>query len=69
VSRRGEAVEREVLRRLALAVLAGSTAGLFALAVLRVVSDEECLSWALELSDVVLAGSSDAGGSARQHCP
>jgi len=51
----GEAVEREVLRGLALAVLAGLRAGRIALAVLRAVSDEECLSWALELSDVVLA--------------
>jgi hypothetical protein len=57
----GEVVDREVLRGLALAVLAGSKAGRLALAVLRAVSDKECLSWALELSDAVLAGATEAG--------
>jgi len=57
-------IDREVLRGLALAVLAGSRAGRIALAVLRAVSDEECLSWALELSDVVLADRGGAGDSA-----
>jgi hypothetical protein len=55
----GEAVDREVLRGLALAVLAGTRAGRIAVAVLRAVSDEECLSWGLELSDAVL-GTADA---------
>lgn len=50
----GETVGREALRGLALAVLAGTRAGRIALAVLRAVSDEECLSWGLELSDAVL---------------
>jgi hypothetical protein len=60
----GETVEREVLRGLAFAVLAGLRAGRIALAVLRAVSDEECLSWALELSDVVLAHRGGAGDPA-----
>jgi hypothetical protein len=63
----GEAVDREVLRGLALAVLAGSRAGRLALAVLRAVSDEECLSWALELSDVVLAAASETADSGSRH--
>jgi hypothetical protein len=62
----GEGVDREVLRGLALAVLAGSRAGRLALAVLRAVSDEECLSWALELSDAVLAAASETGESGGQ---
>ena len=62
----GEVVDREVLRGLALAVLAGTRAGRLALAVLRAVSDEECLSWALELSDDVLAAASEAGDSGRR---
>jgi len=56
-----------VLHGLALAVLAGTRAGRLALAVLRAVSDEECLSWALELSDVVLAAASEAGDSGSRH--
>lgn len=65
----GEAVDREVLRGLALAVLAGSRAGRLALAVQRAVSDQECLSWALELSDAVLAGESEAGDTGGQRGP
>jgi hypothetical protein len=63
----GDAVDREVLRGLALAVLAGTRAGRLALAVLRSVSDEECLSWSLELSDAVLAAASEAGDSGSRH--
>jgi len=63
----GEAVDREVLRGLALAVLAGTREGRLELAVLRAVSDEECLSWALELSDVVLAAASETADSGSRH--
>jgi hypothetical protein len=51
----GEAVERELLEDLALAVIAAAREGRIALALLRSVSDEECLSWALDLSEAVLA--------------
>jgi len=59
----GERIERELLEGLALAVIAGTREGRIALAVLRAASDEECLSWALDLSEEVLRGSAgrDAG--------
>ena len=53
----GKAIERKVLEGLALAVIAGTREGRIALAVLCAVSDKECLSWALDLSDEVLRDS------------
>lgn len=49
----GEAVERELLK-----------AGRIALAVLRPVSNEERLSWALDLSDAVPEDATDCASSA-----
>jgi hypothetical protein len=56
----GEAVDRELLEGFALAVIAQTREGRIALAVRRAVSDEECLSWTLDLSDTVLAGNERA---------
>jgi hypothetical protein len=52
----GEAVPRAELIALAAAAISATRAGRMALAVLRSATDDERLSWALDLSGEVLAG-------------